>query len=220
MRIECLYKTFRFIDFSGYDDIEEDDSNLPIDYEIYRYLQDEAVPNIYFYSPRYDEWWFYYLCELNNKWYARQDTPVEMKTVDKLFYELDNEPHFIHGSLIIVDNGKTYMFSNNELKPDEVLDYEAILTYTFACKPKGIPYIICPRDFDDEVNTLYLRDKETFEPLRVDRIVKQNRKSSYNQYDNSYHYAYTIFESHGILYKCENETGYCHKYNGNVNNEW
>lgn len=216
MRIDSKYKTFRYVDFSGYYKYE-DKEYKPEDYEIFEWLHENGKMEIYFYEPRYFNWWVYYYCELNGKYYVRQDVTHDIEAIDEFFYELDNEPYFVHCSLVVVEDGKTYIFWENNMEPHEVFDFEAICSYTFVCKPKGIPYILCPYECEGDVDTLYLMDAETEEPLTVDRIVSQSRSSYFSKDDTSEIQKSTIFEFNGVLYRCDTEEGYCYKYKGDDN---
>lgn len=210
MRIESKYKTFRYVDFSGYYNYE-DKEYKPEDYEIFEWLCENGKMEIYFYEPRYNNWWVYYHCGLNGKYYVRQDENRRIEDLDVFFYELDNEPYFARSNLILIENGKTYLFWANDMEPYEVFNFEAICTYTFVCKPTGKPYILCPSEYEGDAKECYLMDTETKEPLTVDRIISQYRSSSFSRDDTSYKNAKTIFESNGVLYRCDTEDGECYR---------
>ena len=197
----------KLVDFTGYDKIE--DNTVP-NYDVYRLLKTKCKPQVYFWRPRYYSWWFYYYCELNNKWYAKADVLKVGDKLETVWYELDSEPYFSSSVMVIQDpvNNLTHTYCDNDPEPYETFPFLAICAYAFVCSPGDEAEILCPKQMYKDPRYLY--DKHTGQTLSVDRIVSNERSSFFNPNTLEGYQDYkTVFESKGKLYVCYDEDGSC-----------
>lgn len=119
MRIESKFKTLRYVDFTGYYkyDGKED---TPEDYKIFKWLHENGKLEIYSYDIRYFDLWAYCYCELNGKYYVRQNNRYDAVSLDGFFYELDSKPIFNQCYMTVIEDGKKYTFCDNNPEPHEM----------------------------------------------------------------------------------------------------